>query len=124
MKSKILDTNILIRFFTQDDEKQAKEVDEIFSKAKKGELEISEFILCEIVWVLLSVYELEKEEVVEKIEGILGFEKFKINRNLIRETLNFYRGNNISFVDAMILAHAKIEDKELLSFDNKLMKLV
>jgi len=122
-KSKLIDTNIIIRFLTKDEPKLTKKAEELFKKAGVKELEIPDFILTEIVWVLLSFYKLDKKDVIEKLEGILAFEKFKLNRKELRRAIDIYRENNISFVDSYLIADGRAEDKEIVSFNKGVQKI-
>lgn len=122
--NKLIDTNIIIRFLTQDNPNLTKKAEKIFKKAQTKELEIPDFILTEIVWILLSYYELDKNAVVENLEGLLAFDKFKLNKKALRRAIDIYRENNISFVDAYLIAQGKSENKKVLSFDKKVAKLV
>jgi predicted nucleic-acid-binding protein len=114
---------VLIRFLTQDNEGLAEKAEKLFRKAEKHELEIPEFIICEVVWVLLAVYKLSKTEVIEKIQGIMGLEAFGINRKVVGRAIELYSGYSISFVDAMLLAKSMVENKKLVSFDERLDKI-
>lgn len=124
MSKKILDTNILIRFLTNDTPQLARQSEAIFAKAQKNELIIPDLVFAEIVFVLMSFYKLEKQEVVEKLRVVIEFEKFNTNEQLLNTTLNIFEENNISFIDAYLLANLQRNpDYELISFDKRLMKL-
>ncbi|MBU1110939.1 PIN domain-containing protein [Patescibacteria group bacterium] len=124
-KIKTLDTNLLIRFFTQDNPAQADAVEKLLRKAAKDELLLPDIIIAEIVWVLLSFYELEKEEVIEKLEGLFSLENVKMNRNTLKRTIDLYRRYNISFTDAYLAAYTLEEEKsdQIYSFDRGLDKV-
>ncbi len=122
-KTEILDTNIIIRFLTQDSPQLSQQAEKIFSQAEAHQLEIPDFILTEIVWVLLSFYELKKEEVIQKLEAILAFSKFKLNRKILRIALDIYRNENISFVDTLLIAKGKANNQKVVSFDKRVNKL-
>lgn len=120
-KIKLIDTNVIVRFLTRDDPKLTKKAEKILKNAESGQLEIPDFILTEIVWLLLSYYKIEKEEVIEKLEGMLAFDKFKLNRKVLREAVDIYRDNNISFVDAYLLAKGEQNNQKVISFDKKVL---
>jgi predicted nucleic-acid-binding protein len=122
-KSKLVDINVIIRFLTQDDIDLAKKAEKLFRNAGNKELEIPGFILAEIVWVLLSYYELDKAEVIEKLEGILAFGKFKLNRKVLRRVIELFRTEKISFVDAYLVALGKYRNQSIVSFDKRVKKL-
>ena len=49
-----LDTNVLVRYFTQDDAGQVASVDALISESKNNgiRLHIDDVVLCELAWVL------------------------------------------------------------------------
>ncbi len=124
MAKKIVDTNVIIRFLTNDSPQLARQAEKIFSQAKKRELVIPDFVLTEIVWALLSFYQLKKEALIEKLEAILAFDRFELNRTVLAKAIAFYRENNISFVDAYLLALSETKKQDLITFDQRLKKLI
>ncbi len=123
-KPPALDTNIIIRFLTEDDVRQTEKVDLLLKKASNQELEIPDVIIVEIVYVLLSFYNLTKKEVIEKINALVDFNKFKTNKKLIKKTLEFFQNNNISFVDSYICALVFYKKNEFLyTFDKEILKM-
>ncbi len=125
MSQKILDTNILIRFFTQDNKVMAERVEVLFKNAKRNELIIPDVILAEMVWVLESFYELPKIEIIEKIQALLSLDVVQINRRIIRKTIEYYENHNISYTDAYLLGFSSVEIKQgnVYSFDKGLQKI-
>jgi len=125
MNKKVLDTNILIRFFTTDNKVMADKAETLIKNAKKNELVISDVIIAEIVWVLESFYELPKNEIIEKLEGLLNLDKFDINKNLLFKTIEYYKNSNISYTDAYLLAFNSVSVKNgtIYSFDKGLKKV-
>jgi len=71
---RFLDTNIFIRFLTDDVPEKADACEEIFRKAveKQETLFTTDLVIAEIVWVLESFYELPKDEIQDKVEKILN----------------------------------------------------
>ena len=120
-----LDTNLIVRFLTQDSVEQASRVRRLLGDSPKNSLEISDLVLAEIIYVLLSVYELSKEDVVEKISLLIELESIKCNKNLIRKSLDLFKSNSISFVDAYLGA-AVLSGKSdvLFTFDKRLLKVL
>jgi len=125
MNKKVLDTNILIRFFTNDSKVMAHKAETLLKNAKKNELVISDVIIAEIVWVLESFYQLPKNEIIEKLQGLLSLDKFDINRNLLFKTIEYYENSNISYTDAYLLAFNSVSVKNgvVYSFDKGLKKV-
>ena len=118
---RFLDTNIFIRFLTDDDPEKADACEKIFKKAVKKEeiLFTTDMVIAEIVWVLESFYKLPKNEVQDKIEKILNTTNLICpHKDLILIALTLYSEKNIDYIDAynaLILKEKGIE--ELYSYD-------
>lgn len=120
-KPKIIDSNLIIRYLAEDDSVKAAAVEALFKKVVKGELEIPDVIIAEIVWVLVSFYKLSKEEVIEKLEGLLSLRKIKMNRRVFQRAVDVYRTYSVSYTDAYLVAYA-LENNlgQVYSFDKGL----
>ncbi len=91
---KALDTNVIIRFLVNDDKKQARAVRTLFEQAVTAgdTFFISIAVLLETLWVLKSVYECSREEIVHAIESlasmsIIEFEKIDTIHSFIHAGL-------------------------------------
>ncbi len=100
-----LDTNILVRLLVKDDESQSKIVFKRFKKAEKENetLFIPLLVALELIWVLDSVYDCSREEVVNAIEKltmmpIIRFEKLEV----IHELIKCGRSTTIDLSDLLI----------------------
>lgn len=123
-KKAVIDTNVILRFLVRDNEEQFIKGKTLFETALQNSLVIPDLVITEIVFVLLSFYKLPKEEVIEKITLIIDFEKFDTNEKLLKKTLEIYRENNISFVDAYLGALNLIgKNSKIYSFDKRLNKI-
>ena len=118
---RFLDTNIFIRFLTDDVPEKADACEKIFKKAveKEEALFTTDLVIAEIVWVLESFYELPKKEVQDKVEKILNTPNLICpHKDLILSALVLYSEKNIDYIDAcnaLILKEKGIE--ELYSYD-------
>jgi len=100
---KFVDTNIFIRYLTDDIPEQADACDKIFRNAieNKDPLFTTELVITEIIWVLESYYALTKEEVQDKVEKILNTPNLICpNKDLILSALSLYSEKNIDYIDA------------------------
>lgn len=100
-----LDTNMLVRYLTRDDPSQyAKAKDLIEVAADSGEqLLINCAVLCEIVWVLGTVYRYSREEIAHALEHILTASQFVVEKpDEARQALNEFRSTRAGFTDAFI----------------------
>lgn len=121
---KTIDSNLIIRFLTEDDAKKADAVEKLLRKAKKNELELPDVVIAEIVWVLLSFYQLSKNKVLEKLEGLLSLENVKINRSVLKKTIDTYRKYNLSYTDAYLIAYTlESKSNSIYSYDQGLDKV-
>ncbi|MFN6480809.1 PIN domain-containing protein [Nostoc sp. DedQUE07] len=82
-----VDTNILVRYLTKDDEKQWKQAAEIIEA--REQCFVANIVLCELVWVLRGKpYEFSKEEISNTIELMLQCSVFELeNRSLVYQAL-------------------------------------
>ncbi len=118
---RFIDTNIFIRFLTDDVPEKADACEEIFKEAveKKETLFTTDLVIAEIVWALESFYDLSKEDVQDKVEKILNTPNLICpNKDLILSALNLYSEKNIDYANAynaLILKEKGI--KELYSYD-------
>jgi len=70
---KAIDTNVLIRFLMKDDERQSAAVYRIFKRAEeeREELWVPIVVILETLWVLDSVYDIPRPEIVDTIDTLL-----------------------------------------------------
>ena len=87
---KALDTNVLVRFLVNDDPQQAKRVTDLFTSAEEDgdRFLVPTIVLLELIWVLESVYEFSRNEIVEACEllaqmPVLSFENYAVLQRLI-----------------------------------------
>ena len=122
----LIDTNVVLRHVLNDDPTQTAAVQSVFDALRSGEKAalLLESVLAECVYVLLHYYEVPKEEVVEKLDGILRYPGI-VNRDKhdLREALKLFGEHALDFVDCILVAKARIGELELVTFDEKLKKI-
>ncbi|MCD7038761.1 type II toxin-antitoxin system VapC family toxin [Pseudomonas sp. MAFF 311095] len=105
-----LDTNVLVRYVTQDDPVQSAKASaliESLSTASPGF--ISMVSIVELVWVLQSCYQSAKRDVVTVLETLLRTRELTIEHaELIWQALRKFVANKADFADCLIerCAHA------------------
>ncbi len=123
MTTCFIDTNLFIRYLTNDDPQKADRVDRLLEQAVTGEIELitAEIVLAEVVWVLESYYKLEKAQIAEMLKAILSTPGLKVlNGRIVEKALQYYSLQNIDFVDAYIVAlMQKHKITGIYSFDKK-----
>jgi predicted nucleic-acid-binding protein len=121
-----IDTNILIRFLTGDDELQAKKVYNIFKKAEseKNELFVPLLVILELIWVLESVYEIHRTEILESISELtlMPILKFE-HQSALQQFTHAAKGNIYDLSDLLIAHSANTQGCEsIITFDKKASK--
>lgn len=118
-----LDTNVLVRFLTQDDPKQSAKANQIIARelTEKKPGFISHPVLIELIWVLKFSYEQPKEALVQVIESLLVTRQLLVERaDLVYLALQKYRAGQADFSDALIYTLAQRAGCEkTLTFDKK-----
>jgi predicted nucleic-acid-binding protein len=120
---KAIDTNVLIRFLTGDDELQSKKVYSIFKTAEseKKELFVPLPVVLEILWVLESVYEISRTKILESISDLLLMPILKFDQQpAVQQFVHSAQGNKYDLSDLLIAHSAKINGCEsVITFDKK-----
>jgi predicted nucleic-acid-binding protein len=100
-----LDTNVLIRFFLDDDTEQAAEARRLLETSTKQRetLLIATQVLCELVWVLNARFRLTKTEVVDILQTIVVSDAFVFEReHLVQRAVDSYQQGRADFSDYLI----------------------
>ena len=98
-----VDTNLFIRFLTNDIPEQADEVEGLLRRAGVGEIVLvtNNMVIAEIVWTLQSNYHLSKSEIKDKVLAIVNTPGLEISEDdLLVQSITWYEEKNIDFVDA------------------------
>ena len=121
-----IDTNILVRYFTQDNLEQAQIVEQLIDSyaTSFNSLFVNNIVMCELVWVLERGYKYSKEEVSKVIKQMLSTEEFAFeNQELLWLALSQYNQNKLDFSDALIgELNKKFTCSETLTFDRAAIK--
>jgi predicted nucleic-acid-binding protein len=104
-----LDTNILVRYFIQDEPEQthlAVNLIDSLSPTESGWIGVAVFM--ELDWVLNNVLKVKKDRVVEIFDTLLVSQELVVeNAETVREALQLYRSRNTDFSDCLIASAAK-----------------
>lgn len=122
-----VDTNILVRYFLQDDPDQCSAVNRFFEKAESNAdtLFVNAIVLCELCWVLERVYGYPKTDIAAILEKMMRSPYFIIeNVESVWEAMIAYANSGIDFADLLI---GKINHRSgcghTVTFDKKASKL-
>ena len=76
-------------------------------------------VIAEVIYVLKSVYKVERGEISNAILKIL--EEIEVERkNILIESVKIFSETNLDFVDCILIAYNRLENFEVFSFDKKL----
>ncbi len=122
---KFLDTNVILRYLTRDDEVKARACYELFQRLKDGSEGVftSEAIITEVVYVLSSKrgpYRLSHEEIRSRLIPILALRGLKLpqKRLYLRALEHYATYPSLDIEDAVAIAHMeKLSIREILSYD-------
>ena len=122
MKKVFFDTNFLLRFYLNDIPVQALKAKKMVQAAKERAIVLVTdlIVICEMVWVMDSYYNLEKEVISEKILNLYrtpGVVVFK--GDVLPDALSIYVRKNIDFTDAVVASSAMKNHIEYLASFNK-----
>lgn len=119
-----VDSNVLLRYLTRDNEDLWAKADAAMARMANGEiiLHCEPMILGEMVWVLSSFFKLTRREISDLLEPLVSAKGFHIpGKGRYIRALELYGSSVPHFGDACACA-AAIEESEgrLLSFDKEL----
>jgi len=99
-----LDTNILVRFYAQDDPEQCRKADELIQTlSSKLPGFVSLVSLIELVWVLRSQYRLKKPETIKIVELLLDSPELMVeNQTVVTLALRRFSQFKADFADCLI----------------------
>ncbi len=121
-----IDTNVLVRFLTQDDAVQAKAASNFMAGLNVSNPGfICREVMVELVWVLERAYGCSRNEVASTLEGLLSASELEIEAADDVGTATFqYRDGGFGFADLMIAAAARRANADhLVTFDRKAAKI-
>ncbi len=122
-----LDTNVLIRYLTQDDPVQSTKATEILERllTPKNPGFVSVVAMVETVWVLDRAYGLTAQEIATAIERILQVEVLAVeNEQEVFSAMVALKQGRESFADALIAElGARAGCTSTLTFDKKALRL-
>ena len=99
-----LDTNVVVRYIMQDDARQsplATQLIESMSVETPGFITLVSVI--ELVWVFESVYQLNKHQVVQALEGVLSTKELVVERaEIVWKAVRLFQAGPADFADCLI----------------------
>jgi len=120
---KALDTNVLVRFLVRDDTRQADIVYRVFKEAEESKdvLFVPLLVVLEVFWVLESVYEIPRIDILDAIHELLLMPILKFEaQSAISNAISQARKTRMDLSDLLIAHSARSSGCEyVLTFDRR-----
>jgi predicted nucleic-acid-binding protein len=120
-----LDTNVLVRYIMQDDEKQSPQATKLIeSLTPEARGFVPLVALVEVVWVLAGCFELDREQLVAALEGLLRTKEIGVERaDVVWRAVQVFAKGSADFADCLIERCAAAEGCErTMTFDRAAAK--
>ena len=119
---KMLDTNMIVRYFLQDDEEMA---DKVRNVLKSEKVFVLHEVIAEVIYVIVKTYKQDRIQTAEIILRFLSLPTVKVDYpEILKKGIQFYRDTSFDFVDCLLAAYHLEENHEICTFDKKLNKFI
>jgi predicted nucleic-acid-binding protein len=117
-----VDTNVLVRYLTWDDESQAKAAARIIDSGET--VAISTIVLCELAWVLKRAYRYRIDEIADAIRRIITSRNVEVDRPTAEAGLRMMERSG-DFADGVIeVDAARAKSRHIVTFDQEFARLL
>jgi predicted nucleic-acid-binding protein len=118
-----LDTNVLVRYLTQDDAAQSALANQVIEEqlTPRNPGFISSIVLVEVVWVLEACYDQTQSAIEAIVNGFLTTRQLMVDEaDLVYLALKRFSGGNVDFSDALIAVISENRGcSSILTFDKR-----
>ncbi len=113
-----VDTNIVVRLLTRDDEVQYQIAWNIF---EQDSIWLIDTVILETEWVLRKLYHFEKDKIIKSLRYLLGLPNVIVENVLVLNNALNWSEQGLDFADALHLAKSYPAHR-FLTFDEKFAK--
>lgn len=117
----ILDTSVLVRFFTNDDPVKAKKVAELLDLDET--LFLPQSVALELAFTLKKTYSASKDKIVTALQYLTTKKNIKFDQYL-NEAVELFSNLNLSLADCLILVVSQKDASKVATFDAALRKVL
>ena len=118
-----LDANVVLRYLLQDDMALFQRAVAVIDSQE--DIYLANEVLAEVVYVLQKVYAVERSVLSSRLSGLLARKNVTApNKKTALEALRLYADRYVDFVDALLVAKFRGENARILSFDDRVNKLL
>jgi predicted nucleic acid-binding protein len=118
-----VDTNLFLRYLTNDVPAQADAVEALLRRAAGGEIVLvtNPLVMAEIVWILDAYYQGSRADIRDKVLAILSTPGLEVvDGNLVFQAITWFAENRVDFIDAYNAAWMLAQGMDVAyTFDHK-----
>lgn len=123
MNSAFADTNLFLRFLTQDPHDQAVAAERALRRAAAGEISLvtTPLVFAELAWTLRSFYGHSRQEIAQMLLALLNTPGIEVETSdRLIQAVVWFEEKNVDFIDAYHAAWLLEQPfKQVYSFDQK-----
>ncbi len=121
LPAKVIDANVILRFFLGDDEKQFLKSKGFIQMLELGKEEalLTEIVFAEVTWVLNKVYEVPRQEITEKFSKLINCKGIKtiLSKDIFLESMKLYSNHSMDIQDIFLAVLSRSNDSSIITFD-------
>ena len=121
LPEKIVDANVILRFFVRDNEEQFLRAKAFIQRLELGKEDVlmTEIVFAEVVWVLNKVYEVPRQEIADTFSKVIGYQGIRtmLEKEIFQESLRLYAKHSLDIQDVFLAVLSKNKGCPIITFD-------
>jgi predicted nucleic acid-binding protein len=121
LPEKIVDANVILRFFVRDNEEQFLRAKAFIQRLELGKENVlmTEIVFAEVVWVLNKVYEVPRQEIADTFSKVIGYQGIRtmLEKEIFQESLRLYAKHSLDIQDVFLAVLSKNKGCPIITFD-------
>ena len=125
MNHALLDTNVLLRYLTEDVPEKTDRSEHLIKQAIMGQIQLYVTDICigEVVWTLKKFYKVSRQEIADKLFALFNTPGLEFSDvDVLIDATQRFRSKNVSYPDAHLAALAAAKEICVYSYDHDLGK--
>jgi predicted nucleic-acid-binding protein len=119
---KRVDANIVPRYLLDDPAELSPQTKNLIDQ---NIVEVSIEVLCEVVYVLTGHYGVDRLSVSTELKRFFEQTNCTLpHRETVLRGIVYFGEQSLDFVDCLLASYAEVEADDIITFDNKLQKLI
>lgn len=121
LPEKVIDANVILRFFLEDEEAQFKKATSFVRNLELGNDEalVTDIVFAEVIWVLHKVYGVPRSEIAERLSRLINYRGIRtvFGKDLYIESLKLYAEHSMDIQDILLAVLARAKNCTIVTFD-------